>query len=64
LTAGSNSAARPHIHSDECVNCGAGELAGPVEAISFEADMPAQRKNYSQVNAEFFTALRRMTVQH
>lgn len=26
--------------------------------------MPAQRTNYSQVNAEFFTGLRRMTVQH
>jgi hypothetical protein len=41
-----------HSHSGECVNCGAGEPAGPVEAISFEADTP-QWKNFPRVNAEF-----------
>jgi NAD-dependent dihydropyrimidine dehydrogenase PreA subunit len=33
-----------YIHPDECVDCGACEPVCPVEAISFEADVPAQWK--------------------
>ena len=46
-----------HIHWYECVNYSAGEPAGPVAAISFEADMPAQGKDFSRVSAEFFAGL-------
>ena len=35
-----------YIHPDECVDCGACEPVCPVEAISFEADVPAQWKDF------------------
>ena len=43
-----------YIHPDECVDCGACEPVCPVEAISFEADVPAQWKDFYAVNVEFF----------
>ena len=43
-----------YIHPDECVDCGACEPVCPVEAISFEADVPAQWKDFYAVNIEFF----------
>jgi NAD-dependent dihydropyrimidine dehydrogenase PreA subunit len=46
-----------YIHPDECVDCGACEPVCPVEAISFEADVPAQWKDFYSVNTEFFQNL-------
>jgi NAD-dependent dihydropyrimidine dehydrogenase PreA subunit len=43
-----------YIHPDECVDCGACEPVCPVTAIFYEDDVPAEWKNYNQVNAEFF----------
>jgi Fe-S-cluster-containing hydrogenase component 2 len=48
---------RLYIHPDECVDCGAFEPVCPVEAISFEADLPAQWKGFYRVNVEFFEDL-------
>jgi ferredoxin len=46
-----------YIHPDECVDCGACEPVCPVEAISFEADVPGQWKDFYWVNVEFFQNL-------
>jgi NAD-dependent dihydropyrimidine dehydrogenase PreA subunit len=43
-----------YIHPDECVDCGACEPVCPVDAISFEADVPPQWQVFYQVNVEFF----------
>src|ERR1700750_1284303 len=46
-----------YIHPDECVDCGACEPVCPVEAISFEADVPAQWKGFYRINVEFFEGI-------
>ena len=46
-----------YIHPDECVDCGACEPVCPVEAISFEADVPARWKGFYRINVEFFDSL-------
>jgi NAD-dependent dihydropyrimidine dehydrogenase PreA subunit len=46
-----------YIHPDECVDCGACVPVCPVEAISHEADVPAQWKGFYAVNVEFFAGL-------
>ncbi|HXL89320.1 MAG TPA: ferredoxin [Streptosporangiaceae bacterium] len=46
-----------YIHPDECVDCGACEPVCPVQAISIEADVPAQWKGFYSVNVEFFENL-------
>ena len=43
-----------YIHPDECVDCGACEPVCPVEAIYYEADLPAHLKHYYGVNVDFF----------
>ncbi|WP_137723583.1 ferredoxin [Prescottella subtropica] len=43
-----------YIHPDECVDCGACEPVCPVEAIFYEADVPAQWSEYVDDNARFF----------
>jgi len=43
-----------YIHPDECVDCGACEPVCPVGAISFEANVPDEWKDFYSVNAEFF----------
>ncbi|MFA5891605.1 MAG: ferredoxin [Actinomycetota bacterium] len=45
-----------YIHPDECVDCGACEPACPVEAIFYEDDLPDNWKQFTAVNAEWFTA--------
>ena len=45
----------PHIHPDECVDCGACEPVCPVEAIFYDDDVPAQWKDFTAANATFFT---------
>jgi NAD-dependent dihydropyrimidine dehydrogenase PreA subunit len=44
-----------YIHPDECVDCGACEPVCPVEAITYEDDIPAEWRDYLRVNEEFFT---------
>src|SRR5256885_14114948 len=46
-----------YIHPDECVDCGACEPVCPVEAIFYEDDVPAQWKDYTAANYEFFEDL-------
>jgi NAD-dependent dihydropyrimidine dehydrogenase PreA subunit len=46
-----------YIHPDECVDCGACEPVCPVDAISTEADVPPQWKDFYWVNVEFFSNL-------
>ena len=46
-----------YIHPDECVDCGACEPVCPVEAISFEADVQPQYKDFTWIQAEFFKNL-------
>jgi NAD-dependent dihydropyrimidine dehydrogenase PreA subunit len=43
-----------YIHPDECVDCGACEPVCPVEAVFFEADLPAQWHEYPTSTTEFF----------
>ena len=48
-----------YIQPDECVDCGACEPVCPVEAIFYEDDVPAEWKDYTAANAEFFAELDR-----
>ena len=47
-----------YIQPDECVDCGACEPVCPVEAIFYEDDVPAEWKDYTAANAEFFVGPR------
>ena len=44
-----------YIHPDECVDCGACEPVCPVTAIFYEDDVPAEWKQFTPINAEYFT---------
>src|ERR1700678_1331880 len=46
-----------YIHPDECVDCGACEPVCPVDAVSFEAEGPAQWKGFYRVNVAVFDDL-------
>ncbi len=43
-----------YINPDQCIDCAACEMACPVNAIYYEDDIPADWKQYTQVNAGFF----------
>jgi ferredoxin len=43
-----------YIHPDECIDCGACEPECPVTAIFPEEDVPANLKEYIQINREVF----------
>ena len=43
-----------YIHPDECVDCAACEPVCPVVAIFYEDDVPAEWKQFTPINAEFF----------
>ena len=43
-----------YINPDECIDCGACEPACPVSAIFEESAVPAQWKEYTQINADYF----------
>jgi len=43
-----------YIQPDECVDCGACEPVCPVTAIFYEDDVPAEWKQFTPINAEFF----------
>src|SRR5439155_628835 len=45
-----------YIQPDECVDCGACEPVCPVTAILYEDDVPAEWKQFTPINAEFFCA--------
>jgi NAD-dependent dihydropyrimidine dehydrogenase PreA subunit len=42
------------IHPDECIDCGACEPECPVTAIFPEEDVPANMKQYVQINRDVF----------
>ena len=42
------------IHPDECIDCGACEPECPVTAIFPEEDVPANQKQYIQLNRDVF----------
>jgi ferredoxin len=41
-----------YIDPDECIDCGACEPECPVEAIYEEGDLPAEKKEWLQLNAD------------
>ena len=43
-----------YIHPDECVDCAACEPVCPVVAIFYEDDVPAEWKQFTPINAEWF----------
>ena len=46
--------AQVFINPDECIDCGACEPACPVSAIFEESAVPAQWREYIQINADYF----------
>jgi len=43
-----------YIDPDTCIDCAACETRCPVNAIYFEEDVPAEWKQYVQMNRDFF----------
>jgi NAD-dependent dihydropyrimidine dehydrogenase PreA subunit len=43
-----------YINPEECIDCGACEPACPVSAIFEESAVPANERQYIQVNADYF----------
>ena len=43
-----------YIHPDECIDCGACEPVCPVEAISYESDVPTRWEDFIDDNGRFF----------
>ncbi|WP_427925074.1 ferredoxin [Streptomyces sp. cg40] len=46
-----------YIQPDECVDCGACEPVCPVEAIFYEADVPAEWADFTEANAIVFAVI-------
>jgi NAD-dependent dihydropyrimidine dehydrogenase PreA subunit len=44
-----------YINPDECIDCGACELACPVQAISGDRHVPEARLEFKEDNGRFFT---------
>ncbi|WP_346911792.1 ferredoxin [uncultured Roseibium sp.] len=44
-----------YIHPDECINCGLCLSICPVDAILYDAEMPASMKPFEAANREFFS---------
>lgn len=42
------------INPDECIDCGLCEPECPVSAIFADSDLPANQKQFTEINAEFF----------
>ena len=42
------------INPDECISCGACEPECPVEAIFEDSSLPAEWKQFTEINADFF----------
>ena len=45
------------IHPEECISCGACVEVCPVDAIYYEEDVPAEMRQFIEINANFFTSL-------
>ena len=43
-----------YIHPDECIDCGACEPECPVTAIFPEEDVPADKRQFVQINRDVF----------
>ena len=43
-----------YINPGECIDCGACEPECPVEAIFQDSALPAEWKNFEQINADYF----------
>jgi NAD-dependent dihydropyrimidine dehydrogenase PreA subunit len=43
-----------YIHPDECIDCGACEPVCPVKAIFAEDEVPANWKQFIEINKKFF----------
>jgi NAD-dependent dihydropyrimidine dehydrogenase PreA subunit len=43
-----------YINPEVCIDCAACESVCPVSAIFFEDDVPAQWKEYNEINANWF----------
>ncbi|HZP27204.1 MAG TPA: ferredoxin family protein [Dehalococcoidia bacterium] len=44
-----------YINPDECIDCGACEPVCPVTAIYTEDDVPADKKVFTELNANWYT---------
>ena len=44
-----------YINPDECIDCGACEPACPVTAIFAEDDVPADQKEFTGLNVQWYT---------
>ncbi len=51
---GSDDDPQLYIDPDECIGCSACEPACPVNAIYFEDDVPAELRQYSEINANYY----------
>ena len=51
---GYDAADQLYINPDECIDCGACEPACPVTAIFEESAVPAQWREFTQINADYF----------
>ena len=43
-----------YINPGDCIDCGACESECPTAAIFYEGDLPAQWKQYAQINADYY----------
>ena len=41
-----------YIHPDECIDCGACEPVCPVKAIFVDDELPAEWKQYTEINSQ------------
>jgi len=48
-----------YINQDECIDCGACQLACPTDAIYYAPDLPAEYQAYQEASYEVFRALGR-----
>lgn len=46
-----------YIHPDECIECGACQVACPVEAITQKKKVPEAEKEFAEDNTTFFTTI-------
>jgi len=51
----SDEAEQYYINPDECIDCAACEVACPVTAIFYEADLPAKWHGYIELNRTWTT---------
>ena len=47
-----------YIDPEECIDCGACEPACPVDAIFEEGVVPAEWRDFTRINAEYFAKAR------